>query len=125
MGTIRDHHIDKRNINSGFGRAHELDQVGMIRARLNKYYCKYLLFSRDYAVEISTPEELTGLNSKLRGIDQASLIFASGLAGLTVSYDKAIGSAIIGGFNILAMIVQVTMLYKVTYISSVFVTYES
>merc|ERR1711962_1775060 len=43
--------------------------------------------SRDWAVEIATDDELTVLNSWLQAIDQGSLILASGLAGIAISYD--------------------------------------
>ena len=90
--------------------------------------------SRDWAVEIATDDELTVLNSWLRAIDQdrdtltwlckirlivlwplikGSLILASGLAGIAISYDKMIGCVVIGGINVIAMIVQGILLTKV------------
>jgi len=69
--------------------------------------------SRDWAVEIATDDELTILNSWLRAIDQGSLILASGLAGIAISYDKMIGCAVIGGINVVAMIIQGILLTKV------------
>ena len=71
------------------------------------------LISRDWALEVATNEELTSLNSWMRGIDQACMIIACGLAGLAISYNKAFGAGLIAGFNILAMIFQGIMLIRV------------
>ena len=68
--------------------------------------------SRDWAIEISTPDELTVLNSWLRAIDQGCMILGCGLAGIAIAYDKMIGCVVIGGINIIAMIVQAIMLWK-------------
>ena len=68
--------------------------------------------SRDWAIEISTADELTVLNSWLRAIDQGCMILGCGLAGITIAYDKMIGCVVIGGINIIAMIVQAIMLWK-------------
>jgi len=38
---------------------------------------------------------------------------ASGLAGIAISYDKMVGCAVIGGINVVAMIVQGILLTKV------------
>ena len=38
---------------------------------------------------------------------------ASGLAGIAISYDKIVGCAVIGGINVVAMIVQGILLTKV------------
>ena len=38
---------------------------------------------------------------------------ASGLAGIAISYDKMIGCVVIGGINVIAMIVQGILLTKV------------
>ena len=71
------------------------------------------LVSRDWALEVATNEELTSLNSWMRGIDQACMIIACGLAGLAISYNKAFGAGLIAGFNIIAMIFQGIMLIRV------------
>ena len=68
--------------------------------------------SRDWAIEISTSDELTVLNSWLRAIDQGCMILGCGLAGIAIAYDKMIGCVVIGGINIIAMIVQAIMLWK-------------
>ena len=68
--------------------------------------------SRDWAIEISTADELTVLNSWLRAIDQGCMILGCGLAGIAIAYDKMIGCVVIGGINIIAMIVQAIMLWK-------------
>ena len=46
------------------------------------------VISRDWVLEMTTNEELTAMNSKMRGIDQACQMIASGLAGLAISADK-------------------------------------
>ena len=38
---------------------------------------------------------------------------ASGLAGIAISYDKMVGCAVIGGINVVAMIIQGILLTKV------------
>ena len=68
--------------------------------------------SRDWAIEISTPDELTVLNSWLRAIDQGCMILGCGLAGIAIAYDKMIGCVVIGGINIIAMVIQAVMLWK-------------
>ena len=68
--------------------------------------------SRDWAIEISTPDELTVLNSWLRAIDQGCMILGCGLAGIAIAYDKMIGCVVIGGINIIAMIIYGKQIIK-------------
>ena len=51
------------------------------------------VISRDWVLEMTTNEELTIMNSQMRGIDQACQMIASGLAGLAISADKVRASA--------------------------------
>lgn len=69
--------------------------------------------SRDWILEIASSEELTALNSWMRGIDQAMNIIASGLAGLCISYNKEFGAILIASINVGAMLIQGGLLYSV------------
>jgi len=72
--------------------------------------------SRDWAVEISSEDELTYLNAWLCSINQASLVLSAGLSGFLLAYNQAIGAIIVATINILAMIFQAYFLYKIYYL---------
>ena len=85
------------------------------------------VISRDWAVEISTEDELTYLNAWLRSIDQgnsysccmcdnffsATLVLSAGLSGFAIAIDQGIGAVIVGVLNIVAMGFQAFFLCQI------------
>ncbi|CBY40637.1 unnamed protein product [Oikopleura dioica] len=68
--------------------------------------------SRDWVVEITTPEELTTMNAWMRSIDQATMVLSTALSGFSISLNQAWGAVAVASFNILAMIIQAICLVK-------------
>jgi len=68
--------------------------------------------SRDWVVEITTPEELTSMNAWMRSIDQATMVLSTALSGFSISLNQAWGAVAVASFNIFAMIIQAICLVK-------------